>query len=61
MLQMVQKKIVGKTPRRQSPPGNKRDADQTPQATVPTLNLDITILLKYLKNVLRFLDLPLIT
>ena len=47
-------KIVGKTPQR---PGNERDANRPP---VRTLNVEVTIPLKYLSNFWRSLDLPLI-
>ena len=47
-------KIVGNTPGR---PGNEGDAIQQP---VPTLNIEITIPLKYLSNFCRSLGLPLI-
>ena len=59
-------KIVRKTPQRPpkppQPPLNL-DGTQPPQPqqpAVPTLNVEITILLKYLSNFWRFLDLPLI-
>ena len=45
-------KIVGNAPER---PGNERDANQP-----PILNVEVTILLKYFSNCLRFLDLSLI-
>ena len=47
-------KIVGNTPER---PGNEGDANRLP---VPTLNVEVTIPLKYLSNFLKSLDLPLI-
>ena len=53
-------KIVGKTPERPAQPGNKKDANWTTQPAVPTLNVEVTIPLKYLSNFWRFLDLPLI-
>ena len=46
--------MIRKTPER---PGNEGDADQPP---VPALNVEVTIPLKYLSNLQRFLDLPLI-
>ena len=45
---------MGNTPER---PGNGGDANRPP---VPTLNVEVTIQLKYLGNFWRFLDLPLI-
>ena len=53
-------KIVGKTPERPPRHGNPGDANRPPQPAVPTLNVEIMIPLKYLHNLLRFLDLPLI-
>ena len=55
MLQMVNHltKIVEKTP---AQPGNEEDADRP---AVPTLNVEVTIPLKYLSNYWRILDLPL--
>ena len=47
-------KIVGNTPER---PGNEGDANRPP---VPTLNVEVTIPLKYLSHFGGFLDLPLI-
>ena len=47
-------KIVGNTPER---PGNEEDANRSP---VPTLNVEVTTPLKYLSNLWRSLDLPLI-
>ena len=47
-------KIVGNTPEK---PGNEGDANRPP---VPTLHVEVTIPLKYLSNVWRFLDLTLI-
>ena len=47
-------KIVRKTPAR---PGNEGDANRP---AVPTLNVEVTVPLKYLSNIWRFLDLPLI-
>ena len=47
-------KIVGKTPVRL---GNERDANRQ---VVSTLNVEVTIPLKYLSNFWRFLDLSLI-
>ena len=47
-------KMVGKSPVR---PGIEEDANQP---AVPTLNLEVTIPLKYLSNFWKFLDLPLI-
>ena len=47
-------KIVGKTP---APPGDEGNANQP---AVSTLNVEVTIPLKYLGNFWRFLDLSLI-
>ena len=47
-------KIVGNTSER---PGNKGDANRPP---LPTLNVEVTIPLKYLSHFWRSLDLPLI-
>ena len=47
-------KIVGKTPEIPPQPGNAGDANWA------TLNVEVTIPLKYLSNFWRFLDLPLI-
>ena len=47
-------KIVGNTPEK---PGNEGDTNRLP---VPTLNIEVTIPLKYLSNFLKSLDLPLI-
>ena len=47
-------KKVGKTPGR---PRNKGDANRP---AVPTLNVEVTIPVKYLNKVWRFLDIPLI-
>ena len=46
-------KIVEKTP---AQPVNEENADR---AAVPTLNVEVTIPLKYLSNYWRILDLPL--
>ena len=46
-------KLVGKTPAR---PGNGGDANRP---TVPNLNVEVAIQLKYLSTFWRFLDLPL--
>ena len=35
------------------------DGTQPPQPAVPALNAEVTLLLKYLSNIWRFLDLPL--
>ena len=47
-------KIIGKTPEKF---GNEKDVNRPP---VPTLNIKVTFLLKYLSNFWRFLDLLLI-
>ena len=47
-------KIVWKTP---AQPGTDKDANQS---AVPSMNVDVTIPFKYLRNFLWFLDLPLI-
>ena len=51
-------KIVGKIPQKPARPVNEGHADRPPKPNVPTLNVEITILLKYLSNFWRFLDLP---
>ena len=49
-------KIVGKTP---AQPGNEWDRQiDSNQPTVPILNVEVTIPLKYLSNFWIFLDLP---
>ena len=48
------KKIVGKTPEQ---PGNKGDVTRPPGAS---LNIELTIPLKYLNKIWRFLNLPLL-
>ena len=53
-------KIKRKTLERPTQPGNQGDANRPPQPAVPTLNVAVTILLKYLSHFWRFLDLPLI-
>ena len=59
-------KIVGKTPQRQERPLQRPpnpDGSQPPQPSqpaVPTLNVEITITLKYLCNLWRFFHLSLI-
>ena len=42
-------KIVEKTQERPPQPGNPGDANQPPQLPVPTLNVEVTIPLKYLE------------
>ena len=53
-------KIKRKTLERPTQLGNQGDANRPPQPAVPTLNVAVTILLKYLSHFWRFLDLPLI-
>ena len=53
-------KIVGELPERPPQPGKSGDADQPPQPPVPSLNVEVTIPLKYSSNFWRSLDLPLI-
>ena len=53
-------KIVGKTPERPERPGNKKNLNRPPQPAVPTLNVEVTVPLKYLSTLWRFLDLLLI-
>ena len=53
-------KIVGKSPERPPQPGNPGDVNRPAQPAVPTLNVEVTIPLKYLSNFWKFLDLPLI-
>ena len=53
-------KITGKTEVRPTQGGNGGDANRTPRNPVPTSHVEVTILLKYLGNFWRFLDLPLI-
>ena len=48
-----------KTEARLAQPGNESDADQPVRTAVPTLNVELTIPLKYLSNFWRSLDLPL--
>ena len=52
-------KIAQKIPERPQRPGNEGDSIRQPQPGVPTLNVKVTIPLKYLSNFWRFLDLPL--
>ena len=63
MFQIVNHWVWNKNNRRKSErlprPGNPGYADQPAQASVPTLNVEITILLKYLINFWGYLDLPL--
>ena len=53
-------KITGKTLAQPQQPGNPGDADQPSQPPVSTLNVEVTIPLKYLSNFWRAVDLPLI-
>ena len=53
-------KIVRKTPQSPERPGNEGDADQPLQPAVPTLNVEVTMPLKYLSNFWRLFYLPLI-
>ena len=60
---MINHRVWNKNSRRKSErlpkPGNPGDADQPAQASVPTLNVEVTILLKYLINFWGYLDLSL--
>ena len=49
-----------KIPERPARPGNPGNENRPPQPAVPTLNVEVTIPLKYLSSFWRFLDLPLI-
>ena len=49
--------IVGKTPERSSQPGNQGNADRPGQPSVSSLNAEVAILLKYLSNFWRSVDL----
>ena len=51
--------IVWKAPVTQPQHGNPRDANQPTQPAKPTLNVEVSILLKYLSNVRRFRFYPL--
>ena len=59
-------KIVGKTPKRSEQPPQPlpnphgSQPERPPQLAVPTVNVEITIPLKYLTNSWRLIDLPLI-
>ena len=53
-------KIVGKSSERLPQPGNPGDVNRPAQPAVPTLNVEVSIPLKYLSNFWKFLDLPLI-
>ena len=53
-------KIVRKIPERPARPGNSGNGNRPLQPAVPTLNVEVTIPLKYLSSFWRFLDLPLI-
>ena len=53
-------KIVGKTPQRPARPGNEEEADQLPQPAVSALHIEVTIQHKYLSNLWRSFDLPLV-
>ena len=53
-------KIVRKIPERPARSGNPGNGNRPPQPAVPTLNVEVTIPLKYLSSFWRFLDLPLI-
>ena len=50
-------KITGKTPPQR---GNEGDADRPARPPVPTLNVEVTVPLKYLNNFWKSLNLPLI-
>ena len=52
-------KVIGKTPPRPSRPENPEEADWQAQLLVPSLNVKFAILLKYLCNFWRSLDLAL--
>ena len=52
-------KIEGKTPERPPQPENLGDAEQPTQPPVPSLNVEVTIAIKYLSDFWRSLDLPL--
>ena len=56
-IQEKKKKIERKTTEK---PVWSGDTNKTPQPAVPTLNVELTISLRYLSNFWRFLDLPLI-
>ena len=43
-------KITGEIEARPAQPGNVEDVDRPPRPRVPTLNVEVTILLKYLSN-----------
>ena len=53
------KKNIRKNTRKTKKIGNEEDTDQPPQPAVPVLNVEVTILLKHLRDFWRFPDLPL--
>ena len=62
MLQMVNHLNIKQNSRKNTRKSSTTsgDADRPLQATVPTLNIEVTIPLKYLSTFSRFLDLPFI-
>ena len=56
----IRQKITGKTEARPAQGGNDGDNDQLPRKPVPTLDVEVTIPLKYISNYWIFLDLPLV-
>ena len=53
-------KMTTKTEERPACAGNEGDANRPSQPPVPTLNVEVTIPLRHLRNFWRSLDLPLI-
>ena len=56
----IPKEITGKTDARTAQNEHERDVSQPIEGPVATLNMEVTILFKYLSNFCRYLDLPLI-
>ena len=56
----IRQKITGKTEATPAQGGNDGDNDQLPRKPVPTLDVEVTIPLKYISNYWIFLDLPLV-
>ena len=48
--------VVGKRTQRPAWPGSKGDINQLEQADIPTVNVDVTIQLKYLSDFWRLLN-----
>ena len=56
----IRQKTTGKTEATPAQGGNDEDNDRPPRKPVPTLNVEVTIPLKYISNYWIFLDLPLV-